>query len=73
MKRIICLMLVVLSVVTLLAACSKDETFTCDYCGKEVTGKKNVITYEGESGSFCDDCKEEVEALLELAEALGGL
>ncbi len=73
MKRIICMMLVVLSMLTLLAACSKNETFTCEYCEKEVTGHKNVITYEGESGNFCDDCKDEVEALLELAEALGGL
>ncbi len=73
MKKIICLLLVVLTMCTLIAACSKNETFTCDVCGKTVTGHKNTATIEGETGVYCDDCKDEVEAMLNLYNALGSL
>ncbi len=64
MKKIICLVLVVLSVCTLFAGCGK---FDCDLCGKEKSGKK----YKGEildrEVVYCKECHDDLE---ELSDAL---
>jgi len=47
-----------------------DENDTCEICGKEGV-KVTKIEIEGESGYACADCEEMIEALSELADALG--
>lgn len=64
MKKLICLLLVVVMLVSVLAACG--ESFTCDLCEEEKSGKKHTETLFGEELTICDDCKEELDALADL-------
>ncbi|MBE6673452.1 MAG: hypothetical protein E7599_08065 [Ruminococcaceae bacterium] len=73
MKKLICAILLVAALATLLAACG-SETFTCDLCEKEKTGKKHTKEFMGEEVTYCDDCvKEMAEAGAEIGEELGEL
>ena len=63
MKKIICLILVVLTMCSLLAACS---SFTCDICGEKKSGNKNTENILGEEIVYCDDCKNQLEQLGDL-------
>ena len=65
MKKLICILLVVVMMATMLTACGK---FKCDLCGEEKSGKKHEESMLGESVVICDDC---YKALEDLAGALG--
>jgi len=56
-KRIICLILVVLTMCSLLAACS---SFTCDICKEKKSGNKNTGNIFGKEIVYCDDCKNQL-------------
>ena len=58
MKRMICLVLLVVVAVTTLAACGK---FTCDMCGEEKSGKKYTREMLGVEIEICKDCQKELE------------
>lgn len=60
MKKIICLILVVLTLCSLLAACS---SFECDICGEKKTGKKHTEKLFGEEIVYCDDCYKSLQEL----------
>lgn len=62
-KKIIALLLTVTTVISL-TACGKP--FTCDICGEEKTGKKYTETVYGEEVTYCQDCKEGLEELIDL-------
>ncbi len=66
MKKLLVIVAILALVVTAFAGCSKNTA--CDECGKEAKCEK--ITFEGESGWFCPDCAEEINAMLELVEQL---
>ncbi len=70
MKRILCLALVVLMMCAMLAACG---SFTCDVCKETRTSHKNSKTIDGETLVYCDDCKEAVDALQQIADSLNAL
>ena len=65
MKKIICVLLLVVVVASLLTACGK---FECDLCGEEKTGKKYTEKVLGQEVTYCKDC---YEGLKELADAFG--
>ena len=58
--------------VSVLAGCGGAK-FTCDNCGEEKTGKKYSKEVLGETVTYCGECKEEVESMIEFIEALGNL
>lgn len=62
-KKIIALLLTVTTVISL-TACGKP--FTCDLCGEEKTGKKYTETVYGEEVTYCQDCRKELEEVLDL-------
>ena len=64
MKKLICVLMVVVIMATMLTACGK---FTCDLCKEEKTGKKHETEVLGEEVVYCDDC---YNSLKELGEAL---
>ena len=59
MKKIICALVLVVTMALMLAACGK---FTCDYCGQEKTGKRYEVTslLLGD-GIACEECKNEIQ------------
>ena len=59
------LLAALLLIVCLLAACGK-ETFTCDFCGREVTEKPHYVTVLGEEGKLCEKCYEGMQELKDL-------
>ena len=61
MKKLICLALLVVVVLSLFTACGK---FTCDLCGEEKSGKKHEEEFLGEKVTCCDDCYKEIENAL---------
>ena len=66
MKKLICVMLMVVVLGSMLAGC-----FTCDFCEEsKLITSKNSETYEGQEFVYCDDCKEELE---EFADAMNDL
>ena len=67
MKKLICLLLIVVVLATMLTACG---SFTCDFCGEEGSGSGNTIKVLGEEGVLCDDCYDEWNSA---SSALGGL
>ena len=60
MKKLICVLLLVVVIATMLTACGK---FKCDFCGEEKTGKKYEREMLGEEVVICKDCYEELEEL----------
>ena len=60
MKKLICIVLLVVVMATMLTACGK---FTCDFCGEEKTGKKYERELLGQEVDICKDCYEELEEL----------
>ena len=69
MKKIIAMLLLVAMLATLLVAC--EDKFTCDNCNKEKSGKKNTTTFAGEEITYCNDCKDEVETIIDMGNAMG--
>ncbi len=67
MKKIIVMIVLVAITAALLAGCAP---YTCGLCGEEKTGGKNTGEIEGKTVTYCDECKESLEAL---ADALNGL
>ena len=67
MKKIICSVLLLVSVLFVLTSCGK---FTCDACGEEKSGKKHEVEFMGESGVLCDDCYDEWQAAMDALEGL---
>jgi hypothetical protein len=60
MKKLICVLLVVVMMATLLTACGK---FKCELCGEEKSGKKHEGEVLGEKVVYCDECYKELEEL----------
>ena len=58
MKKLICILLVVVMMATMLTACGK---FKCDLCGEEKSGKKYTGEVLGEEVEYCKDCREDLE------------
>ena len=67
MKKLICVVLLIAMMATLLTACG---VFECDICGESKFGAKHEETLFGETITYCQDCKEDLE---ELNDLLGGL
>ena len=67
MKKIFALILVVILAASLLTACG---SFTCDFCGRTVSGSKNTVKYDGDTYEYCDSdvCEDAAEAFEELEE-----
>ena len=59
MKKIIAIMLIVLTLLSL-TACGK---FTCDYCKEETFGKKYTYELLGKTFTVCKDCNEDIEEI----------
>lgn len=53
MKKLICIMLVIVALATCLVGCG---SFTCDLCQKESDGEKHELEILGETVTYCDDC-----------------
>ena len=72
MKKLICMAMLVVVVLSLLTACGK---FKCDTCGKEKTGKQHKEEVLGQEVVMCDDCYKEAQelsdGLKDLANSLG--
>lgn len=62
MKKIICLISVLLLTIGILSACGEKE-FDCALCGETFIGKENVVKQDGVVTSLCDDCFELYENL----------
>ena len=60
MKKLICVLLLVVVLASMLTACGK---FTCDSCKEEKTGKKYKVEVMGEKAEICKDCNEKLEEL----------
>ena len=58
MKKLICILLVVVMMATMLTACGK---FKCDLCGEEKSGKKYTGEVLCEEVEYCKDCREDLE------------
>ena len=65
MKKLICVVLLVVVIATMLTACGK---FKCDLCGEEKSGKKYERELFGQEIDICKDCYKDLE---ELADAFG--
>ena len=63
MKRIISLLVMLITMAMLLCACGK---FECDLCGDEKTGKKYKGELFGQEVVYCADCREDLEDLADL-------
>ena len=60
MRKIIGLLLLVLTFATMLTACGE---FECELCEKEKSGKKHTVEFFGETAEICDDCYENIQEL----------
>lgn len=60
MKKLICLLLVIVVMATMLTACGK---FECDLCDEEKSGKKYTGEVLGQDVTYCQDCHEDLEEL----------
>ena len=60
MKKIIALVIMIATLATMLAAC---DSFTCDGCLKETTGKKYSVEIAGKQCTVCSECKEYFQGL----------
>ena len=61
MKRLVCIVLTVMTLLGILAACGTSKR--CDVCDKEYSGKSYTINVLGEKFKVCKDCKNEVSEL----------
>ena len=60
LAAVLCLLLLVLT------SCAKsNELFTCDLCGKSVTGTKHEVTIAEQGATICDDCYEQISEIRE--------
>lgn len=75
MKKIIALVLAVLTLALVFASCGKE--FKCDSCGETVKGKQYVEEIFGVEVEICKDCKKNLDEAKEdvndLKDAIGGL
>lgn len=60
MKRLVCIISLIVMLITMLTACGK---FECDLCGKEKSGGKNKKEVLGEEIVYCDDCADGLSQL----------
>lgn len=60
MKKLICVLLLVVTLASLLTACGK---FTCDLCKESKFGKSYESEVLGSEITYCKDCKEKLEDL----------
>ena len=67
MKKIICSIFILASVMLVLTSCIK---FTCDVCGEENRGKKHSVEFMGETGVLCEDCYDQWQAMMDELEGL---
>jgi len=67
MKKLLVVLALALVAVLAFAGCAPS---TCEVCNKEGV-KTSKVEIDGESGYVCDDCKEMIEGLKNLAEAVG--
>jgi hypothetical protein len=65
MKKLICILLLVVVLASLFTACGK---FECDACGEEKSGKKYKEEIFGKEVVICKDCYNDLQ---ELANAFG--
>ena len=63
MKKLISLIVLLVTMTVLLCSCGK---FECDLCGEEKTGKRYKETVYGTEIVYCKDCKEALEDLIDL-------
>ena len=63
MKKVICLVLLVVMLLTMLTACGK---FECELCGEEKFGSKNQGEVLGMTITYCNDCKEGLKELQDM-------
>ena len=75
MKRIVALVLAVLTLAFVFASCGKE--FKCDLCGETKKGKQYVEEVFGVEVEICKDCKAELDEakkdVEDLQDAIGGL
>lgn len=62
MKKVLVILLAV-GLMLAMTACGKTP-FTCDFCGKESTGKKHTADVAGDKITVCDECYKEINALV---------
>jgi ABC-type glycerol-3-phosphate transport system substrate-binding protein len=55
MKKFVKMVALLTVMLLALSACGQ-ETFTCEWCGKTVTGTSHKMSVLGESLKLCDDC-----------------
>lgn len=67
MKRFVVLLLALVMVFSLVG-CGGGKTATCELCGKETKCKS--LTFQGETGWFCNDCYDTAKALVNIANSL---
>ena len=60
MKKLLCILLIVVVLSTLLAGCNIGY-FECDLCGEETFGVKHEETILGTDITYCDECHEKLE------------
>ena len=61
MKKLICVLLVIVALTSLLAGCV--SYFECDLCGEEKFGVKHTDEVMGIEVEYCDECKEALDSL----------
>lgn len=63
MKKLICLVLMTVTLAAMLCGCGK---FTCDLCGEEKSGRQYTAELFGMEITYCSDCKADLEELADL-------
>lgn len=69
MKKLISVLLLVVMMVSLLAACGEEE-YTCEWCGQTQTGTQYTETLDGEKIICCKTCKDDLKELNDSMEEL---
>ena len=64
MKKVICIALLVVMLLTMLTGCIGK--FECDLCGEEKFGVKNEGSVLGMTVVYCNDCKDSLESLKDM-------